>query len=71
MRIIARIFWVVLLLSLPFMQTLFAGQPKETKRVLVLYSEDKAHPAHELTDQGIRSASVRTRCSKSSCTRSI
>ena len=56
MRIIARILLVVLLLSLPFMQTLFAGQPKETKRVLVLYSEDKAHPAHELTDQGIRSA---------------
>jgi hypothetical protein len=26
------------------------------KSVLVLYSEDKAHPAHELTDQGIRSA---------------
>ena len=26
------------------------------KNVLVLYSEDKAHPAHELTDQGIRSA---------------
>jgi PAS domain S-box-containing protein len=25
------------------------------KRVLVLYSEDKAHPAHQLTDQGIRS----------------
>jgi hypothetical protein len=24
------------------------------KRVLVLYSEDKAHPGHELTDQGIR-----------------
>jgi len=26
------------------------------KSVLVLYSEDKAHPAHELTDRGIRSA---------------
>jgi signal transduction histidine kinase len=24
------------------------------KRVLLLYSEDKAHPAHELTDRGIR-----------------
>jgi PAS domain S-box-containing protein len=56
MQIIARLLWALLLLSLPFMQTLFAGQPKETKRVLVLYSEDKAHPAHELTDQGIRSA---------------
>ncbi len=29
---------------------------REKKNVLVLYSEDKAHPAHELTDQGIRSA---------------
>ena len=55
MRIIARILLVVLLLSLPLLQPLWAGQPKETKRVLVLYSEDKAHPAHELTDQGIRS----------------
>lgn len=26
------------------------------KRVLLLYSEDKAHPGHELTDQGIRAA---------------
>ena len=26
------------------------------KNVLVLYSEDKAHPAHELTDRGIRAA---------------
>jgi len=26
------------------------------KRVLLLYGEDKAHPAHELTDRGIRSA---------------
>ena len=47
---------VVLLLSLASLQPLWAEQPKETKRVLVLYSEDKAHPAHELTDQGIRSA---------------
>jgi PAS domain S-box-containing protein len=29
--------------------------PLERKNVLVLYSEDKAHPAHELSDQGIRS----------------
>jgi hypothetical protein len=28
----------------------------EAKRVLVLYSEDKAHPAHGLTDNGIRQA---------------
>jgi len=37
------------------LQPLWAGQPPETKRVLVLYSQEKAHPAHELTDQGIRS----------------
>jgi PAS domain-containing protein len=35
---------------------LWAWQEKEIKRVLVLYSEDKAHPADEMTDQGIRSA---------------
>jgi PAS domain S-box-containing protein len=29
---------------------------RETKRVLILYSEDRDHPAHQLTDQGIRSA---------------
>ncbi len=36
--------------------SLYTAESKETKRVLVLYSEDKAHPAHELTDQGIRAA---------------
>jgi hypothetical protein len=25
--------------------------PNETKRVLVLYGQDRLHPAHELTDQ--------------------
>jgi PAS domain S-box-containing protein len=45
-----------LLLSLSLLQSLWASEPREPKRVLVLYSEDKAHPAHELTDQGIRSA---------------
>lgn len=29
---------------------------KETKRVLVLYSLDKGHPAHGLTEQGITEA---------------
>ena len=29
---------------------------KESRQVLILYSEDKAHPAHELTDQGVRTA---------------
>ena len=35
------------------------AQPQKNlgaKNVLVLYGEDKAHPAHELTDRGIRSA---------------
>ena len=27
--------------------------PQETKRVLILYSLDKGHPAHGLTEQGI------------------
>jgi len=31
-----------------------AASPREPKRVLILYSEDKAHPANELTDAGIR-----------------
>ena len=56
MTLIVRLISAGLLLSLPLLQPLWAGQPLETKRVLVLYSEDKAHPAHELTDQGIRSA---------------
>jgi len=55
MTLIFRLLIAGLLLSLPLLQTLWAGQPLETKRVLVLYSEDKAHPAHELTGQGIRS----------------
>lgn len=44
-----------LLLLLPPLQLAWAGPPKEAKHVLALYSEDKLHPAHELTDQGIRS----------------
>ena len=56
MALIFRLISAGLLLSLPLLQPLWAGQPPETKRVLVLYSEDKAHPAHELTDRGIRSA---------------
>jgi len=56
MTLIFKLISAGLLLSLPLLQPLWAGQPLETKRVLVLYSEDKAHPAHELTEQGIRSA---------------
>ncbi len=53
-----RIYWFIspALLLLLIFQPLSAAEPRETKRVLVLYSEDKAHPAHELTDQGIRAA---------------
>ena len=56
MTLIFRLISAGLLLSLLLLQPLWAGQPPETKRVLILFSEDKAHPAHELTDQGIRSA---------------
>jgi signal transduction histidine kinase len=41
---------LVLLLVLP----LYGAESREVKQVLVLYSEAKADPAHELTDQGIR-----------------
>jgi hypothetical protein len=33
-----------------------ASSPKESKRVLILYSQEKGHPGHDLTDQGIRAA---------------
>ena len=42
------------LLLLLLLQPLFGAEAREAKRGLVLYSEDKAHPAHELTDGGIR-----------------
>src|SRR5208283_3631891 len=45
-----------LLLLLLLLHPLYAAESRHTKAVLVLYSEDKAHPAHELTDQGIRAA---------------
>jgi PAS domain S-box-containing protein len=54
MRQIFRLNTAVLLLLLLLVQSLYAAESKETKAVLILYSEDKAHPAHELTDQGIR-----------------
>ena len=55
MMLILRLIAAGLLLSLPLLQPLWAGQARETKRVLILYSEDAAHPAHGLTDQGILS----------------
>ncbi|MGE5258294.1 MAG: PAS domain-containing protein [Hyphomicrobiales bacterium] len=44
-----------LLLLLLHLQPAWAGPSKEAKRILVLHSEEKAHPAHELADQGMRS----------------
>jgi len=44
------------LLFLLVVLPLHAAEPRETKRVLVLYSEEKDHPAHGITEQGIRSA---------------
>jgi PAS domain S-box-containing protein len=32
---------------------LSAAEPLDAKRVLVLYSEDKSHPGHKMTEQGI------------------
>jgi PAS domain S-box-containing protein len=43
---------LILFLPLPLA---WAGPLKETRHVLALHSEEKAHPAHELTDQGMRS----------------
>ena len=45
---------IFFLLMVSLGQPLHAEEPKETKRVLILYSEDKDHPAHQLTDRGIR-----------------
>jgi PAS domain S-box-containing protein len=53
---IQRISCTALLLVHFLAQLMSAAESGEMKRVLVLYSEDKAHPAHELTDRGIRSA---------------
>jgi PAS domain S-box-containing protein len=51
MRIFRNIavFFVALLLS----QQLHAAETKETKRVLIVYSLDKYHPAHRLAEQGM------------------
>jgi PAS domain S-box-containing protein len=54
MRIYKLILPASLLLLL--LQPLYAAEPRETKRVLVLYSEDKDHPAHRMTEQGIQEA---------------
>jgi PAS domain S-box-containing protein len=51
-RIVPLVFGLALLLTSDGL----AVAPKEDKRVLVLYSQDKGHPAHEITDQSIREA---------------
>jgi signal transduction histidine kinase len=45
-----------LILALLLVNTYDAHASLPQKRVLVLYSEDKDHPAHGLTDEGIREA---------------
>ena len=44
------------LLVLLIVPLLYAAGQGEAKRVLVLFSEDKAHPGHAITEQGIREA---------------
>jgi PAS domain S-box-containing protein len=51
-----RITSVALALVLLLSAGSLAATPKESKRVLILYSEEKGHPGHDLTDQGIRAA---------------
>jgi PAS domain S-box-containing protein len=50
-----RKFWniAVLFAALLLTQPLHAAPPKETKRVLIVYSLDTYHPAHRLTEQGM------------------
>lgn len=52
---ILRHIFIGLVLLLPQLQLAWAGTPKEARHVLILHSEEKAHPAHGLTDQGMRS----------------
>ena len=49
-----RIVICSLILVLVFTPAFDAHGSLPQKRVLLVYSEDKAHPAHELTDGGIR-----------------
>ena len=51
-----RIYWFVFpaFLLLLIFQPLFAAEPREAKRVLVLSSEDETNPGSEMIEQGIR-----------------
>jgi PAS domain S-box-containing protein len=51
-----RVISIFLALLLLLCSAGLASSPKELKSVLILYSEEKGHPAHDLTDQGIRAA---------------
>ena len=53
-RIYGFVFSTLLLLLI--FQPLYGAQPGEMKRVLILYSEDKTHPANLMIDQGIEEA---------------
>jgi PAS domain S-box-containing protein len=53
-RLLFRIVILALALVLFFCPAGLASPPKEVKRVVILYSEEKGHPAHDLTDRGIR-----------------
>lgn len=51
-----RTFWNLpgaLFVALLLTQPLHAAEPKETKRVLIVYSLDKSHPAHIFTEQAL------------------
>lgn len=50
----ANIVFVLFVFLIPVEGLVLPLEAKETKRVLILYSQEKWHPAHELTDQGIR-----------------
>ena len=54
MRQRIRIVICSLILAVLFAPAFDAHGSLPQKRVLLVYSEDKAHPAHELTDRGIR-----------------
>jgi hypothetical protein len=52
-RILSIILLLLALLPVP-VKAATSPSTRETKRVLILYSQEKGHPAHDLTDQGIR-----------------
>jgi hypothetical protein len=56
MRQAIKIIICSLILVLVFAPAFDAHGSLPQKRVLLLYSEEKTHPAHELTDRGIRAA---------------